>query len=216
VAAPAARDETPFVASPLPDNAATDFAARWRDLPQSVDLDARELATDSNPHSAEHVVAEAEEQIPSTPYIVPGVDNGVKPNSAGGAGLWSILLAWVLAMASLVLLRNVLKLTRILSRESKNRRRIRAGFETGASRSVSGEWHHAAGSRPLAPADPAYSPETRRDELVHLLRRVDAALDSPRSFAPSGVQITKSPTDRGLLKHFDLSNPAAHLVEEKT
>ena len=215
VAAPATGDETPFLAPSLPKNAATDFAARWRDLPQSVDLDARELATNSNRYGAENVVTEVEEQTPSTAYIVPGVDTGVKQNSAGEAGRWSLLLASVLAVALLVLLRKILKLARTVSHEVQNRRRTRAGFETSGSRSAS-VGRHAAGSPALAPGDPAYSPETARDGLVSILRRVDAALDSSRSFAPPGVQITKSKTDRGISKHFELSNPTAYLVEEKS
>jgi hypothetical protein len=216
---PTARDETPFLAPSLPEHTAIDFAARWRDLPKSVDLDARELATGSNRDAAERVATEAEERMPSTRYNVRGVDQ----NSPDEADLWSILVAGVLAMALLVLLRDVLKIAWILHRRAQ-RRRIRAGFETGGSRSASVVRHHPAGWPALRPTDPAYSPEASLDELKCILRRVDAELDSPKSFAPSGVQIIKSPTDRVISKgnyldrrvHSDWSNPAAHLIAEKT
>ena len=213
--APTARDETPFLAPSLPENTAIDFGSRWRDLPKSVDLGMREVATGSNRYGAEPVVTEAEEQMPSTPYSVPGADNGVRQTSAGEADLWSILVAGVLAMALLILVRDVLKLARILHRRAQ-RRRVHAGFDIGGSGSTSGVWHRADGWSALAPTDPAYCPETSRDELMRALRRVDAELDSPRSFAPSGVQITKSPTDQGISKHSEWSNPAVHLVGEKT
>ena len=215
MAAPAARDETPVLAPSLPESTAIDFASRWRDLPKSVDLDMREVATGSNRYGAEHVVTESEEQMPSTSYSVPGVDNGVRQDSAGEVDLRSILLAGVLGITLIVLLRDALKLARILHHRAQ-RRRVHGGFEIGGSRSTSGVWHHADGWSALAPTDPAYSPETSRDELTRVLRRVDAALDSPRSFAPSGVQITKNPTDQRISKHSEWSNPAVHLVGEKT
>jgi len=211
--APTARDETPFLAPSLPENTAIDFGSRWRDLPKSVDLDMREVATGSNRYVAEPVVTEAEEQMPSTRYNVRGVNGWMRQTSAGEADLWSILLAAVLGITLIVLLRDALKLARILHRRAQRRY---AGFEIGGSRSASEVWHHADGWSARAATDPAYCPETNRDELMRALRRVDAALDSPRSFAPSGVQITKSPTHQGISKHSEWSNPAVHLVGEKT
>jgi hypothetical protein len=196
--APPAHDETPFLAPSLPEHTAIDFAARGRDLPKSVDLDARELATGSNGYAAEHVVTEAEEQMPSTLYNARGVDGGVRQNSAGEHDLRSILFA-VLGVTLLLLLRDALKIARILHRRAQ-RRRVRASFETGGSRSASGVWHHTAGWRPPAPNDPAYSPATSLNELMRVLWRVDTELDSPRSFAPADVEIITSPTDRGISK----------------
>jgi hypothetical protein len=219
--APPAHDETPFLAPSLPEHTAIDFAAPGRDLPKSLDLDARELATGSNRYAAEPVAAEAEEQMPSTSYVVPG--GGLSQNSAGEADLWSILLVGVLGITLLLLLRDALKIARILHRRAQ-RRRVRASFETGGSRSASGVWHHTAGWRPPAPNDPAYSPATSLNELMRVLRRVDTELDSPRSFAPADVEIITSPTDRGISKdnyldrrvHSEWSNAAANLIGEKT
>jgi hypothetical protein len=219
--APPAHDETPFLAPSLPEHTAIDFAAPGRDLPKSLDLDARELATGSNRYAAEPVAAEAEEQMPSTSYVVPG--GGLSQNSAGEADLWSILLVGVLGITLLLLLRDALKIARILHRRAQ-RRRVRASFETGGSRSASGVWHRTAGWRPPAPNDPAYSPATSLNELMRVLRRVDTELDSPRSFAPADVEIITSPTDRGISKdnyldrrvHSEWSNAAANLIGEKT
>jgi hypothetical protein len=223
-AAPPAHDETPFLAPSLPEHTAIDFAARGRDLPKSVDLDARELATGSNRYSAEHVVTEAEEQMPSTLYNVRDVDGGVRQNSAGEHDLLrSILLTGVLGVTLIVLLRDAPKIARILHRRAQ-RRRTRAGFETAGSRSASAVWHPAARWRPPTSNDPAYSPETNLDELMRIFRRVDAELDPPKSFAPAGVKIIASPTDRGISTgnyldrrvHSEWSNPAANLIREKT
>jgi hypothetical protein len=215
--APTAREETPFLAPSLPEHTARDFAARWRDLPKSVDLDARELATSSNGYAAEHVVTEAEDQMPSTLYNVRGADGGVRQNSAGEHDLRSILLAGVLGVTLIVLLRDALKIARILHRRAQ-RRRTRAGFET-----ASAVWRHAARWRPPTSNDSAYSPETNLDELMRNLRRVDTELDALKSFARDDVEIITSPTDQeskgnylDRRVHSDWSNPAAQLIREKT
>jgi hypothetical protein len=221
--APPARDEAPFLAPSLPEHTAIDSAALGRDLPKSVNLEARELATGSNRYAAEHVTTEAEERTPSTWNNVRGVDGGVRQNSAGEPDLRSILLAGVLGVTLIVLLRDTLKIARILHRRAQ-RRRIRAGFETGGSRSTLGVWHRTARWRPPTSNDPADSPETTLDELMRTLRRVDTELESPRSFAPADVEILTSPTDRGISKdnyldrrvHSEWSNAAANLIGEKT
>jgi hypothetical protein len=214
--APPARDETPFLAPSLPENTAIDSAAPARDLPKSVDLDARELGTGSNPYAADHIVREAEEQMPAPGHSVSGVDGGVRQNSAGEADLWFLLLAGVLGVALLVLLRDALKIARILHRRAQ-RRRVRASFETGDSRSAPGVWHHAADWRPPD------GPETGLDELTHILRPVDRQLGSAKSFGPAGAEILDSLTDRRISKDncvdrrdSEWSNAAANLIGEKT
>jgi hypothetical protein len=226
--APPARDETPFLAPSLPENtaidsaASADSAAPARDLPKSVDLDTRELATGSDFYAAERIVTEAEEQMPAPGHSVSDVDGGVRQNSAGEADLWFILLAGVVGVALLVLLRDALKIAQILHRRAQ-RRRVRASFETGDSRSASGVWHHTADWRPPTSTDPAYSPETGLDELTRILRRVDRQVDSPESFGPAGAEILTSLTDRRISKDNCLdrrdsewSNAAANLIGEKT
>jgi len=219
--APPARDETPFLAPSFPENAAIDSAAPAQDLPKSVDLDARELATGSNPYAAEHIVREAEEQMPVPRHSVSGVDSGVRQNSAGEADLWFILLAGVLGVALLVLLRDALKIAQILHRRAQ-RRRVRASFDTSGSGSASGGWHHSADWRPPTSTDPADSPETGLDQLARILRRVDTQLDSPKSFGPAGAEILTSLTDRTISKDNCLDcrdsewSNAAAMIGEKT
>jgi hypothetical protein len=227
--APPALDETPFLAPSLPENTAIDSAATAdsaapaRDLPKSVDLDTRELATGSNRYVAENEVTKAEEQLPSASHNVQDVDDGGRQNSLDTANLGSILLAGVLGVALLLLLRDALKIARILHRRAQ-RRRILAGLETAGSRPASGVWDHAAGSSAPRPTDPAHSSATSLSELLRVLRRVDAELDSPRSFALADVEIITSSTDRGISKDNDLdrrvhsewSNAAANLIGEKT
>jgi hypothetical protein len=218
--APPAGDETPFLAPSLPENAAIDSAAPARDLPKSVDLDARELAMGS--YAAEHIVREAEEQMPAPGHTVSGVDGGVRQNSAGEADLWFKLLAGVLGVALLALLRDALKIARILHRRTQGRR-VRASFETGDSRSASGVGHHTADWPPPTSTDPADGPETGLDELTRILRRVDTQLGSPKSFGPAGAEILDSLTDRRISKdncrdrrNSEWSNAAANLIGEKT
>ena len=220
--APPARDETPSLAPSLPENTAIDSTAPARDLPESVDLDARELARDSNPYAAEHIVREAEEQMPAPGHTVSAVDGGVRQNSAGEADLWFILLAGVLGVTLLVLLRDALKIARILHRRAQGRR-VRASFETGDSRSASGVWHHTADWRPPTSSDPADGPETGLDELTRVLGRVDRQLGSAKSFGPAGAEILDSLTDRRISKNncrdrrdSEWSNAAANLIGEKT
>jgi len=56
-----------------------------------------------------------------------------------------------------VLLRDALKIARILHRRAQGRR-VRASFETGDSRSASGVWHHPADWRlPTSTHQKAYA-----------------------------------------------------------
>jgi hypothetical protein len=71
--------------------AATDFAARWFDLPKSVDLDAREFAAPRRNYAAEHTTPDSNEQMPSTWFVTADTD-ALRDNPAGTANFgWTFL-----------------------------------------------------------------------------------------------------------------------------
>jgi hypothetical protein len=87
---------------------ATDFAARWFDLPKSVDLDAREFAAPRRNYAAEHTTPDSNEQMPSTWFVTADTE-GLRDNPAGTANLGWIFLAGALGI---LLFGGVLRLAR--------------------------------------------------------------------------------------------------------
>ncbi len=89
--------------------AATDFAARWFDLPKSVDLDAREFAAPRRTYVAEHTTSDSNEQMSSTWFVAVDTGGGLRDNPAGTANFGSIFFAGALGI---LLFGGVLPLTR--------------------------------------------------------------------------------------------------------
>jgi hypothetical protein len=89
------------------ERAATEFTARWFDLPKSVDLDAREFAAPRK--AAEHTTPDSNEQMPSTRFVAADTGGGLRHNPAGTANFGSIFLAGALGI---LLFGGVLRLTR--------------------------------------------------------------------------------------------------------
>ena len=78
--------------------AATDFTARWFDLPKSVDLDAREFAVPRQTDAAGHTAPDSDEQIPSTWFVAADTGGGLRDNPARTPKFGSIFLAGALGI----------------------------------------------------------------------------------------------------------------------
>jgi len=159
--------ETPRLEPTIADRAATDFTGRWLDLPEAVDLQAGEI-DQHNSYAAEQTAPVTKEPIASPIWFVAADAKDVAPQrSAGLANFGSVFLVSALGI---MLFDRVLKLTR--------------------------RWYDFGVWPMLARSDQADGPEKDPVELKHILRRVDNALQSPRSFAPSGRQVTEMLSDR--------------------
>lgn len=174
-----------------------DFAARWPDLPKSLDLAGyQRTATDT------------EQQKPRTLPVV----EAEQQDSAGQAPFGSVSLAGALAMGSLLLAGGVFKLAR-----HPHQSYLRDHWRTAAGR-PGPHWHmHAdfvktngprsAGARhddPVwrapTPTDPTQDLKTSLRELMRDLQRAGVASDSHRSFVPLARQMPKGATDPKLSK----------------
>ena len=87
----------------MADQPAVDFAARWVDLPRSVDLNAHELVAESNGYAAEHGAENRQEQLPPALANVSAVNGDVRQNAAVKTNFGAISLAGAVVLASLLM-----------------------------------------------------------------------------------------------------------------
>jgi hypothetical protein len=188
-AAPAERTATPRTGSEtlVPDASVgeypgLDFAARWIDLPKSIDLNTRERVAGSTGYAPEREATTAE-QLPSSFSIVSGEDDAARLSSTDGPKLGSISLTGAAVLVLLLLSEGLVRLVR-MSAAKAWRRPIRARLHgiggSSLARAASGQ-----PGRRAAPSGDARRPETGLSELRRVLRRADAGLRPSRSFAPS-------------------------------
>ena len=137
---------------------ATDFAARWPDLPKSQDLDGPELAAISNSYADRDAATDAGAQMPLTWPVIE--DHTAQQASAGEAVLRSISLAGALMTALLLLAAWVLKLA-----HRRHLSRIRSTAEPR---------HGDLTARTPTPTDPAHDLKTSLAELMRDLQRAGA------------------------------------------
>jgi hypothetical protein len=167
------------------ENSALAFAARWVDLPKSVDLDRRELTALSNGYAAEQPTPKVEDDLPSkelqsTWAGIPAANTGVLPRSSAESSFGSISLAGALLLALVLLSEALVKFLNTIT-WSLPRLFVRApSRETGDSGSAA----MAASHTSRGPAS-AVEPAVGLNELRSVLRRADTGLQPPRSFAPS-------------------------------
>jgi hypothetical protein len=187
-AAPRMRSETPAPEASESEYPGLEFAARWIDLPRSIDLDRRESMAGSNSYATERAAANAAEQLPSSLSIISGEDGATRSNSTTEPKLGSISLAGAAVLILLLLSEGVVRLVRTAAATAW-RRPIRARLHGIGGSSLAG----AASGQPWRPAPPrdAGKPGTGLSELRRALRRADAGLRPSQSFAPSQSIIRK-------------------------
>ena len=165
-----------------------DFAARWIDLPKSIDLNTRERVAGSSGYAPEREATTAE-QLPSSFSIVSGEDDAARLSSTDGPKLGSISLTGAAVLVLLLLSEGLVRLVR-MSAAKAWRRPIRARLHGIGGSSLA----RAASGQPgrwVAPSGDARRPEIGLSELRRVLRRADAGLRPARSFAPSPSIIRK-------------------------
>ncbi len=161
--------ETPRVEQPVADPAVLDFSARWLELPESVDLQAGKIDGPRSSYAAEQAAPVYQPPMASSTWFVAADVKDVVPR-AGLANFASVFLASALGIIGAILVNRLLKLTRWC-------------YQTlGWPRPRTSE----LGDRP----------QEGLVELKEILRRVDEAVQWPRSFTSSSGEVAKMLADR--------------------
>jgi hypothetical protein len=166
---------------------AGDFAARWVNLPRSVDLNAQAFVAESNGYAAEHAAENKQEQLPPALANVSAANGDVRQNGGAQTNFGSISLAGAVVLALLLISEALVRVARAsawsllrFNRRAASRRR------TEHSEPVV----DAAPHRPISPIATEAAPITRTEtgvsELRRLLQRAGTGLGPSQSFAPSG------------------------------
>ena len=163
------------------------FAARWVDLPKSVDLNTREPVAVSNAFSAERAASNTDEPLPSSWPGVSAADGESQGSAADGTNFGSISLAGAALLVLLLLFEGLMRVARASAWRLQHRY-LRANCckadSTDASSSATRAWSLAtAMNSTVKPEDSTVKAEA--DELTDILRRAGAGLRPPRSFAPT-------------------------------
>jgi hypothetical protein len=177
------RSETPAPEASVGEHPGLEFAARWIDLPRSIDLNRRELMAGSNSYATERAAANTAEQLPSSLSIISGEDGTARPNSTTEPKLGFISLAGAAVLVLLLLSEGLVGLVRTSAAKAW-RRPIRARLRESGGFSLAKAASGQPDRRPASPRDTG-RPETGLRELRRVLRRADAGLRPSRSFAPS-------------------------------
>jgi hypothetical protein len=162
------------------------FAARWIDLPKSVDLNAHELIGASNGYAADPGVENGQGQLPPAWASASAVDGGVRQNARPQTNFGSISLAGAVVLALLLMSEALVRLVR--SSGWNLLRRHRPAKSPRRSRPLESALDSARDdtiSRHPAWAEPRSREHTGVGELRRLLQRAGTGLKPPQSFAPS-------------------------------
>jgi hypothetical protein len=172
------------------------FAARWVDLPRSVDLDRRETAGVATSYAAEQATVKAEEELPPAWSGAPA-NGGAPPGAQTESSFGSISILGAALLALLLLSEAVIKLLRKVVWISP-RLYVRA---TSSESAESGLAIKRAGysTRSASSATDDLSANPGLGGLRGVLRRADSGQPPPRSFAPS-PSTRKQPTSAA--QHF--------------
>jgi hypothetical protein len=190
-----ARKAPPVTGSPPPqyEQSATpveqpnvNFAARWVDLPKSVDLNAHESVAASNGYAAEPGVESRGEQLPPAWANGSTVNGGARRNAGAETNFGSISLTGALVLALLLMSEACVRFVRssgwnLLRRHLRVDPRHRARhceFTAEAARD-------GIISRNAMRTEPISREYAGVSDLRRLLQRAGTGLRPPQSFAPS-------------------------------
>jgi hypothetical protein len=167
------------------------FAARWVDLPKSVDLNAHESVAASNGYAAEPGVESRREQLPPAWANVPTVNGDVRPNAGAETNFGSISLIGSVVLALLLMSEACVRLVRssgwnFLRRHLRVDPRHRAGdYRARHCESTVEAGRNGIVSRSAMRTEPIPREHAGVSELRRLLQRAGTGLRPPQSFAPS-------------------------------
>jgi hypothetical protein len=163
------------------------FAARWVDLPKSVDLNAHEGVMASNGYAAEQGAENRREQLPPAWANVSAVNGDVRQNAGAQTNLGSISLTGAVVLALLLISEAFVRFVRTSGRNLL-RRQLRADpprHRSGHSESREEAMRDGIISRRATRTEPISREHAGVSELQRLLQRAGRGLRPPQSFAPS-------------------------------
>jgi len=165
---------------------AADFAARWIDLPRSVDLNPHGPVSGSNGYAAEQGAENKQEQLPPAWTNVSAANGAVPQNAGTQTNFGSISLAGAVVLALLLMSEALVRVARTstwslprFGQRADSRRR------SEYSKSAISAVQHGHFSRIATEVEPISQTETGVNELRRLLQRADTGLRPSQSFAPS-------------------------------
>jgi hypothetical protein len=162
------------------------FVARWVDMPRSVDLNAHQFAAEGHGYAAEHAAENGQDQLLPTLTNVSDANGELQQNSGTQTHFGSIGLAGAMVLALLLVSEALVRFTR---RSAWSLLRFNLRVDSRRHTEHSEPALDAAQYDPSAPmaveAEPISRTETGVNDLRRLLRRADAGLRPPQSFAPS-------------------------------
>jgi hypothetical protein len=182
---PQAENEQSETAAEQP---AAAFAARWVDLPRSVDLNAHEPGAESNGYAAEHGIDNSQEQLPPI-------------SLAGAVVLALLLLAETLVRFARTFGWRLLRTHRRADWGDRGRRTERSESAVDAHNTI---------RRRTTGVEPISRTQAGVDELRCLLQRAGTGLRPPQSFAPS-----RSVHRHQHANHEHANRPRAHSAFER-
>ena len=164
---------------------AADFAARWVDLPRSVDLNAHGLVSGSNGYAAEQAAENRQEQLPPVWTNDSAANGAVGQNGGTQTNFGSISLAGAVVLSLLLMSEALVRVAR-KSTWSSTRFNLRADSRRRSEHSESaiGAAQHGSMSRIATEVEPISQTETGVNELRRLLQRAGTGLGPSQSFAP--------------------------------
>jgi hypothetical protein len=185
-----ARKAPPVTGSPPPqyEQSATpleqpnvNFAARWVDLPKSMDLNTHEPVAASNGYAAEQGVESQGEQLPPAWANGSTVNGGVRRNAAAETNFGSISLTGAVVLALLLMSEACVRFVRrsgwnLLRRHLRVARHGESTAEAARDGII---------SRSAMRTEPISREHAGVNELRSLLQRAGTGLRPPQSFAPS-------------------------------
>jgi hypothetical protein len=184
-----------------PEPPSVNFAARWVELPRSVDLNAHQLVAQSNGYAAEHGVENRQEQLPPAFENVSAVNGGVPQNVAAKTNFGSINLAGAVILALLLMSEALVQFARTSGwRLLRFNLRADSNCRTERSEPAVDATRHRLVSRIATGVEPTSRTKTGINELRGLLQRADMGLTPPQSFAPS----------RSVLRHEHANRARTH------
>ena len=206
---PQAENEQSETAAEQP---AAAFAARWVDLPRSVDLNAHEPGAESNGYAAEHGIDNSQEQLPPAWANVSAVNGDARQNAAAKTNFGSISLAGAVVLALLLLAETLVRFARTFGwRLLRTHRRADWGDRgRRTERSESAVDAHNTIRRRTTGVEPISRTQAGVDELRCLLQRAGTGLRPPQSFAPS-----RSVHRHQHANHEHANRPRAHSAFER-
>jgi hypothetical protein len=179
-----------------------DFAARWVDLPRSVDLNMHEPVAGSNGYVSEPGVENRQEQLPAALTDVSAENGEPRQNVAAKANFGSISLAGAVILALLLMSEALIRFARTsrLGLPRVHLRRDSSRCSEHSQPASDAPLQDTEDMRPATQSDAISRTQTGVSELQRVLQRAGTGLRPAQSFAPS----------RSVHRHEHASRARAH------